>query len=117
MTSRGKLCFCTTVSNNAFCGSLLCVMDGWLKHLYQETTSRADNYFFLEISRPHDYKFIDLCKKCYDTRYDWENLGNSQEGKKVPYGKSLEIVTAHSGTKTEFVTRTHSTLLNRAHKQ
>ena len=31
MGSRGKLCFCTTISSNAFWGSLLSVIDGWLK--------------------------------------------------------------------------------------
>ena len=31
MGSRGKLCFCATISSNAFWGSLLSVIDGWLK--------------------------------------------------------------------------------------
>ena len=58
MGPDGKLYFCTTISNNTFRGSLLSVIDGWLKHLYQETTSRADDFLFFGKFRCRDVLMI-----------------------------------------------------------
>jgi len=97
MGSREKLCFCITISNNAFWGSLLSVIDGWLKHLYHETTARAEFFSFSGNFWSRDdlvtmNSYISF-EKIVTTRYDWENLSKAKE---ILRQEQLEVPTSFS---------------------